>query len=295
MATHTTFDTVGLAESVDDVLKVLDNKDTPFYSSIKSESVNAKLVEWFEEEYDAGGDNAATEGADPTDTDIAQPEHRSNVTQIFNHSFKIAGTVDAVKTYGRMKESARALTRALRKIKSDVEFAMVGKGPQAAVLGDKTTPRRFANVWAQIDAGNIVDAGTSALDENELLTAGQKLYQEGADASVLMLKPSDSLKLANFASAAGRTRDFSDSKEVVNVVNIYVSPFGTYKAVINRHINQEYALLYAPSSWKTGVLRGFTRTLLAKTGDYDRHMIVGEITLKHQNQKGTAAIRGLTQ
>jgi len=46
--------------------------------------------------------------------------------------------------------------------------------------------------------------------------------------------------------------------------------------------------------WSLVVLRPFTRELLAKTGDNDRHMIVGEYSLKHKNVRGTGRITNLT-
>ena len=109
-----------------------------------------------------------------------------------------------------------------------------------------------------------------------------------------MIKPADSLIVAGFAAASGRTRDFETGTKVVNVVDIYVSPFGTQKVVLNRFMKADSALLFDPANWKKAVLRPFTRTLLAKTGDADRHFIVGEFGLKHVNYKASGAITGLT-
>jgi hypothetical protein len=78
------------------------------------------------------------------------------------------------------------------------------------------------------------------------------------------------------------------------VVDIYVSPFGTQKVVLNRFQKADSALLFSPDSWKKVTLRPWTRTLLAKTGDADRHFIVGEFGLKHVNYKASAAITALT-
>ena len=50
-----------------------------------------------------------------------------------------------------------------------------------------------------------------------------------------MIKPADAQTVANFAASSGRERDFGTGKTVVNVVDIYVSPYGTYKTVLNRH------------------------------------------------------------
>ena len=54
---------------------------------------------------------------------------------------------------------------------------------------------------------------------------------------------------------------------------------------INRHQLSTHAFLLDPSMWRTCVLRPFSRTLLAKTNDADRHFIVGELTEAHELQR----------
>lgn len=300
MATFTTYNQIGQAEDVSDIITNLTPSDTPFYSSIKSEKISARIYEWQIDTLASGAANAAAEGADATDVDHTPTTMLSNTTQIFTKAFKISRTADVVKTYGRAKETAYALGKKLKEIKSDVEFAMVGAGVQAMVTGDGSTARKFANVWQQIDSTMKFAAagtGTAALSEAKVLEAGQELYKQGGDATILMVKPEDSLKIADFAKAAGRYREIENGtadKQLINVVNLYVSPFGEYKVVINRHINSSYALMYDPSMWRTAVLDPFTRETLAKTGDAERHFIVGEIGLKHMNPKASAAITALS-
>ena len=79
---------------------------TPFQSSIKSEKVHARTFEWMEDSIRAAGTNALVEGANSSDTTVGEPTLRSNVSQIIGESFKIAATVDAIKTHGRAKETA---------------------------------------------------------------------------------------------------------------------------------------------------------------------------------------------
>ena len=79
---------------------------TPFQAAIKTEKVHARTFEWMEDSIRAAGVNALVEGGSPTDITVGQPTMRSNTTQIIGESFKIAGTVDAVKNHGRGKETA---------------------------------------------------------------------------------------------------------------------------------------------------------------------------------------------
>ena len=46
MAAYTTYDQVGLAESVDDIISDITPSDCPFYSLVKNEKVNARTFEW---------------------------------------------------------------------------------------------------------------------------------------------------------------------------------------------------------------------------------------------------------
>jgi hypothetical protein len=63
------------------------------------------------------------------------------------------------------------------------------------------------------------------------------------------------------------------------------------KVVINRwQLNTDY-LLFAPDMWKRAVLRDWFKEPLAKIGDSERVMIVGEFSLQHMNQKGSGIVR----
>lgn len=215
-------------------------------------------------------------------------------TQILQKTFQVSATADAVKAYGRAKETAYQLSKALKEIKKDVEFAFVGSS-NAGVVGDATTAREMDSADQLIGAGNTTAGGTAALTEAMITTTGQNVYNNGGDATILMVKPADSLIISAFTGAAGRTREFNDgNKTLTNVVNLYVSPFGEYKVVLNRHQMTDHAFLLDPSMWRTASLRPFARTLLAKTGDSDTHMVVGELGLMHKNPLGSGQINALT-
>ena len=181
--------------------------------------------------------------------------------------------------------------------KRDVERAYVGVD-NAAVTGDASTAREMASATQQIASGNAIDAGsnaTDALTEAKLLDAHEACYNAGGDPSLLMIKPSDSEIVAAFTGSSGRTRNFNDeTKTLTNVVDVMVNPYGTLKVVLNRHQLTTHAFLLDPTMWRTCVLRPFTRTLLAKDGDSDKHFVVGELSLKHMNQSASAMVTGLS-
>ena len=154
-----------------------------------------------------------------------------------------------------------------------------------AVTGSESAAREMASasqmMTTSLDAGS---GTTDALTEAKLLTLGQTCFNNGSDPSVLMIKPADAQIVAGFTGASGRYRNFNDNtKTLVNVIDLYISPYGEYKVVLNRHQISTMAFLIDPAMCKSCVLRPFSRTLLAKNGDSDKHFVVGEYSLKHMN------------
>lgn len=302
MATHfKTYDQVGKKEDISDVISNISPTATPFQSAIGSESINNTIYQWQEDDLAAVAANAAVEGADGSDADLTPTVMRSNTTQIFTKTIRVSATADAISTYGRAKETAYQLSKKSAELKREMEYALVGVA-QNAVAGSSTVARKFGNVWgtdsgssAIINSAVIVNnTVAAALTETMHLQVNQKLYEAGGEASMFMIKPADSLIVAGFAAASGRSRDFATGTKLVNVVDVLVTPFGTQKVLLNRFIKADSALVFDPANWKKTVLRPFTRTLLAKTGDSDRHFVVGEFGLKHTNYKASGAITGLT-
>lgn len=293
MPGYSSYEMVGTKQDVSDIISNLTPTQTPFLTMIGSEKIKARLHEWQEDSLAAPQDNAKVEGADATNDNITPTVMRSNNTQILMKAIQVTGTADAVDTYGRDKETAYQMRKKSQEAKLDLEHALVGTG-QVAVAGTSSTARKMAGVQAQIDAATTVTlTGTPALTEAHFMEANQKLYDVGSDANVFMVKPTDAVRVAGFAASAGRSRDVGDSKKIVNVIDVLVTPFGTQKVVMNRRLRKSDALLVDADQWKLLILRNWFRETLAKNGDSTRLMLVGEFSVKHKNRQATAMITGL--
>ena len=331
-----TYKQVGKAEDVSDLISNITPFDTPFTTLIKSEKMSARTHEWQEDALADAGVNKAYEGYDASFIHLNPTVLRSNRTQILTKACVISNTSDAIKTYGRAKETALQLAKKMKEIKRDLEYAYVygtGAGRDATdantagtdvssatnTRGQVTTDseRAMKSAAAMIDDGHkvhlvpkikseTVASGAATADahievdatytekledsadwEGKLLDLHETLFEAGSDADVCMIPPGMAQIVAGFMDAGTRRRDAGMSREVVNVVDIYISPYGTVKFVINRHQNPKAAFLLDPSMWRSMVLRPFTRTLLAPTGDHTKHFLVGEYSLKNMNYKSS--------
>ena len=150
---------------------------------------------------------------------------RTGYTQILTKAFQVSATADAVKTYGRAKETAYQLGKALKELKRDIEFAYVGQD-NAGVVGTSAVAREMDSASQLIAAGNTIAGGTAAITEAKILDAHEACFNAGGDPSILMIKPSDAEIVAGFTGSAGRTRNFNDeTKTLTNVVDILVNPY----------------------------------------------------------------------
>jgi hypothetical protein len=291
MSLFSTYDAVGIKEDISDVISDISPTKTPFLSLIGTEKTQNRTFQWQEDTLAAPRDNAQLEGFTAASATLTPTTLRSNNTQIFEKTIRVSATEDAVSQYGRAKETAYQLVKGAKELKRDVERAYVGVA-QAAVTGDETvTARRSASAFNMIAAGLIIDAGTAAaLAEANLLAAAQAAYNAGGEPTIFMIKPADATKVAGFAAASGRNRDFRNESKLVNVVDLYVSPFGEFKVVLNRWLETSRALLFDPDQWSNVVLRNWTREPLAKTGDNTLTLMVGEMGLKHKNFSSCASI-----
>jgi hypothetical protein len=309
MATFTTYDQVGLAEDVSNIITNISPTKTPFQTLIKKGKIDAKFYEWQEDSLRAAAENANVEGADAGAATHVATVMRSNYAQILDELVQVAGTAERVKKYGRKSELAYQTAKKLEELKRDVEYALVGAARNAAAGDGSTTVRTFGNIFGadagstvMVNAGNVVttdsDTGTSGnqagpLTEANLLTLGETLYDEGVDPTVLLIPSGQATNVANFAAATGRERDFGEGKKVVNMVDLYVGPHGEYKVVIDRFMLATVALLFDPAMHDCPSLRKFTRTKMAKTGDSDKYQILGEIGYKHMNYKASGYVANL--
>jgi hypothetical protein len=295
MATYQTYQMVGIKEDISDVITNLSPRKTPFQSAIGSEKVTQPLFQWQEDSLRAQGVNAAVEGADPTDITAVPTVMRNNYTQIFTEAVKVSDRADIVSTYGRKKEFAYQMAKSAAAVKRDLEHAFVGVATQAKSAGTASVASFMAGVQQQLDSTTVSYMGAAtALSEAGLVAALQTAFTNGAEPTRIHVTPSNSVVVAAFASAAGRYRTITGpndkSTTLVNVVNLYVSPFGEQKIEINRFQKAKNTLIFEPDMWTKIALRPWERKSLAKTGDATKAMILGEFSLKHKNFFASAAV-----
>jgi hypothetical protein len=293
-----TYEQLRQAEDVQDMIYIVSPVDAPVASMSKTIRATGKLHEWTEDKLLAAGPNKHVEGA-AAPADVSAPvTERSNYCQIMSKRAEITGTLEDVDKYGRTSEMSYQLELRYSEMANDEELAIMGKPGgtrQTGDAGSSSTAREMASLISQLDAGVTVDGTTYttvAHLEDGILAAHLATYDLGGNPSYLITNPANAQYIANFAYAAGRSREIhngSDDRKLVNVIDLLVNPYGELDVILDRHADDSMTLLDF-NYLATPVLRPTTDWPLAKTGDSENRQILRESTYAVLNSEAHAVV-----
>lgn len=316
--TTDSYDLVGLAEDVEDVIFNITPTETPFLSKAKRKKITATLHQWQTDSLAAAAANRAIEGDDATYATASPTTMLSNYTQIAKKTVMVSGTADAVRKYGRKEEFAYQIAKKGKELKRDIEFALIQN--QASSAGGSSTARSSAGLESMIAGNRVLSDGNSTgttpgyaagvwtaptdgtaatLTETNLVSALEAAWQDGGDPSVIMTNTFQKRKIATFGGAnkfsgvqvnQGRTAQ----AVVIGGVDLYISDFGEHKVVLNRYMRQGTLFCLDMEYASVGFLRPIKFEERAKTGDATKGELLCEFTLIADNPDAHAKIQGLT-
>jgi hypothetical protein len=315
--TTDTYDLVGIAEDVEDVIFNISPTETPFLTMVKRKKVSNTLHQWQTDSLSAAAANRAIEGDDSTYATATPTVMLSNYTQIAKKTVMVSGTADAVKKYGRKEQFAYEIAKRGKELKRDIEFALIQNQVSSAggsatarssagievmitnrVLGvgntTGTTPGFAAGVW-----GAVTDGTATAMTEGDLVSALELAWLDGGDPSIVMVNSGLKRKIATFGGAS----KFSGvqvqgprtaQSVVIGGVDLYISDFGEHKIMLNRYQRTGTLLALDPEYVSVGFLRPIKFEERAKTGDATRGELLTEFCLIGDNPDAHAKIQSVS-
>lgn len=304
--TTDSYDLVGLAEDVEDIIFNISPTDTPAFTMAKKGKATNTLHQWQTDSLAAAGANRAIEGDDSTYATATPTTMLSNYTQIVKKTVMVSGTADAVRKYGRKEEFAYQIAKKGKEIKRDIEYAITTNQASSAggsstarssagmesmitnrvlpsTSGTGTTPGYSAGAWTAPTDGTNSGAG-STLTEAYLYSALEAAWTDGGDPSVIMCGAFQKKQIAQFAGAAAFAGFYNPKQgeaqgAVIGGVDVYVSDFGKHSVKLNRFMRTRTVLCLDPDHVKVDWLRSLRFEERAKTGDATKGELLGEFTL----------------
>lgn len=291
---------IGNREDLTDVIDRISPTETPFMSMIAKTKATNTLHEWQTQALASAADNAQAEGDDAAATAVVPTVRLNNRTQISSKTASVSGSQESANSAGRKSEMAYQMALRSAELKLDMEFGLT----QNAVLA--TAPRKSRGLVGWMDSANTnggvgyvapnyttnvaqTDGTLRAFAETQLKDVAQKVYAQGGNPNVIMMGPLQKQTFSTFTGGRVMNTD-ADDKKVTASVDVYVTDFGTLKAVPNRVQRARDVFVLQSDKWALAMYRPFFTQDLAVTGDAMRKQILVEYCLEAKNPKASGLI-----
>jgi hypothetical protein len=326
MASFHTYQAIGMREDLSNTIYNIAPTETPVVSSIGKTKATATLHEWQTDTLGAAANTALVEGADAAAFTAVPTVRATNRTQILGKTVNVTGTLDSVDKAGRKTETAYQLAKAGQELKRDIEFAILGN--VAPVTSAGSTAPKMASIqtwirtnWTSVGTGSPAapaappgsatrtatsTSTTAAFTETALKNAMKAAFNSGGSPTMLVVPPNQKVKVSAFAGiAANRVSTpnagtTTKAAAIVGAADVYLSDFGMLSVIPERFMTSDYAsnngeqaLILDPTMLSLATLRPFQSTLLAKTGDAEKHQMLTELTLQVSNEAAHAIVADL--
>jgi hypothetical protein len=280
----TTYSAVANREDLSNNIYNIDPFDTPIFNSAGRRNVSNRTFDWQTEKLPAiDGDNARQEGFE------------------LNRS-------PAQATGHQMALKSKALKRDMETILASAQPLNYGDDSGTPV------PRRTRGLihWLRTNAFVPTSGGTPVVTLPATETAAyptvaggariefteavlgammQTAFNNGAEPKLLISGPSLKRTLSTF-KGRDTTSVVVGKTEVVMTVDIYVSDFGRLKALPTRFMDANTVLLLDPAYLKVAYYRTLRQIPIAKIGDAETRMILGEWGVEVGNEAAHAVLVG---
>lgn len=304
------YDAVGIREDLSDMIYDVSPDDTPFLSKCKKIKASNTYHEWQTDALRASTTNAHIEGDDTTADSRSATSRLGNYTQIFKNAVVIPGTDSGLNKAGRAKEMAYQILKIGKEQKLDIEKALFANN--ARVAGNSTTARELAGVPAWLVTNTVNETGNTGADptgdgtdartddgtpvafsQTRFNTAMQSIWDNGGTPDTVYLSSFQMNVALGFTGANNQRstiRAKRGSNEVINHMDVYVTPWGTVEFMPSRENRSRDVLIMQSDMWKVAELRGTKAEALAKTGDNEKRQLVTELTLECCNEKASGGV-----
>jgi hypothetical protein len=251
--------------------------------------------------------NAQFQGDDISSfTPAAVTTRLGNRTQILRKEVIISGTLEAVSKAGRRSELAYNMMLRMKEFKIDLESILLNN--QAKLVGNTTTAPLMAGVpaWLFTNTNHVgtnptgdgtnarVDGTARAFTEVMLQDVLSKIWTNcGEEPDVLMVGGSNKTKASAFTGNATKMVDVA-TRKLTATVDVYVGDFSSVAIIANRFQRARDAFVLNWNYWSVDWLRPVKQQPLAQTGDAEKRMILGEMTLQAKNETASGGIFDLT-
>ncbi len=313
--TFQTTSAVGNREQLSDVVSRITPEDTPIYSMIGKGKVHGVHPEWEIDDLAAPGSNVQLEGDEFAFGAITPPVRVGNYTQILRKEFILSETQEAVDDAGRIQKRKYQKIKKGIEIRKDVEYSIISN---VASIGGATRVSGGMPSWLVTNVSRGAGGANGGFSQGTGLTVAatngtqraftkalldtvmSSAYTAGANVNHVFVAPYVKSVFVTFMSdanvAAFRYAADSGRKTIISNADAYEGPYGKVLVhpdrvmAVNAGVARN-AFLLDTDMLEWDWLRKIHEVKdVAKTGDADKCVLIGEGCLRVKNEKGLGVI-----
>lgn len=255
-----------------------------FNGSTATQQVNGALV--------VGVGGAPVEGGDPVAAAAVDRTGAYNVMEIFGpKAVTVSGTTRAIRKYGVADEYDHQVMMRLKEENVAFEQALL-YGTRSWVTTSAALYKRTMGGAAYYISTNR-DTTTTLLTEPTMLNVLQSCFDAGGSPNRIVVGSKQKRVISGFTSF-GTIQVMRPDNQRGLVVDQYVSDFGANLVVLDRWCKLADLFAFNRDDVEIVTLRPFQVQALAKTGDADKSMVLGEKTVRWKAQRHAARMSALT-
>lgn len=230
---------------------------------------------------------AVAEGADATILAGTTPSRVNNVVETVAIPFAVTGIQEAVEHYHGENELVRQTTKAMKDWGNAAEFDIVRGTLTSGASGTAAT---MAGVIAKITTNATAHTSGTTLNMSHILGLLQNVYDNGNGEMVTDIFVGGTLKRRISSFTTSNTKFVqAPEKVVVEAVDVIETDFGRIRLNLHRYVQTASdatgrILGVNMDKWKLAYLRKPFIQDLAKSGDYAKKQVIGDLTLEARNE-----------
>lgn len=293
-----TYDDKARREDLLDIISDVSPDDNPLSTMLATTSASQTTHEWLEDYISRPVANTGIpEGAAATFEDLTQPSRRQNVSQIIRETFRVSGTEQTVAVAGMGDPYTYQKGKALRRWKNRLEYALLRSSLSSGASGSSQTMIGIEAVVTSHYTARLSGTSLSETEFNSMVydVANDVGSEDVFDTVLTTLQLRQ--KISTFTAGSTRYVDASD-KRLTRKVMVYESDFGVHKIFGHKDVYASGAtpgpkvLGLNEKKWRIAYIRKPVETKLAKDGDRENGMILGEVTLEYLAERSNALRSG---
>lgn len=223
----------------------------------------------------------------------AAPSRVSNTCHILWVGAEVSGTAQEIQYHGIAKLLADQISYRSEQWKGACEHALI---KSVETVGDTSGgSRRMDGLMAAITS-NASSNGGDTLTELEYIQQLKAVWERGPKARHVMTNGSLRTTIDKFDAQGGSKWIATTDKEVVNMVLVYQSSFGTVQNLLSRDLQDTATAEMVALDFRNfhkAWLRPVRMTKPAIDGDFLRSVVMGELTLQYDDERAATKLTNI--